>query len=126
MHTVPDKREFSRLEDMEIDGSEIIYPDIENNYLVKMLYEELGACTSNGSGLAPLSWNEIESWQRLTGNHLEAFESEIIKKASEAYVSQTIFSKDPACLPPVKEIVQSDKETVSSKVQNMLRKKHGN
>lgn len=127
IHTIPKNAQFSRAEEMEMDGKEIVYPELENSYLVKMLYEELGACTSTGEHLAPLSWTELESWQRQTGVKLAKYEVEILKKASEAYVAQTVFSKDPACLAPVIELRHTTSSAVMNKIQSLLKKgKNGN
>ena len=127
LHTIPKNAQFSRAEDMEMEGAEVIYPNLDNNYLVKMLYEDLGACTSTGEHLAPLSWSELESWQRQTGIKLAKHEVEILKKASEAYVAQTIFSKDPACLAPVVELRETTSTAVMGKIQSLLKRgKNGN
>jgi len=125
IHATPEKDQFTRLENFQFEGKQVIYPEITNNYLVKILYEDLGACTVTGNGLAPLSWQEIESWQRQVGIELTPFEINTLKKASEAYVSQTVFSRDPKCLPPVKEVIVDVADDKVEKIKSLLRSKNG-
>jgi hypothetical protein len=40
--------------------------------------------TSNGFGMNPISYGELEAWTRLTGNTLSSFELEILDVFEEA------------------------------------------
>lgn len=50
---------------------------------------EAGLCTATGNGLAPLSFQEIEAWVRLTALPLDHNTALAIRSISSAYVSQS-------------------------------------
>ena len=50
--------------------------------------DELGWSGSTGMGPAPLSFQEIEAWSRLTKTPLEPWEALALRTASAAYVGQ--------------------------------------
>lgn len=48
-------------------------------------------------------WQEIQSWSKLTGTHLEAWEAIIMHKISVAYTNQLIKSSDTDCSCPIEK-----------------------
>lgn len=71
-------------------------------------------------GLTPLTWQEIESWQRQHGLELRPFELKIIKLASSAYAQQVSISNDPKCPPPNKPR-NEDPEKLAKHIKSILR-----
>mgnify|MGYP003616534789 FL=1 len=58
------------------------------------MYEELGKYRSNGMGLQPLDWKELQSYQQVTGNTLSCLEAILIMDMSKAFVSMYNQSND--------------------------------
>jgi hypothetical protein len=58
------------------------------------MYEELGKYRSNGMGLQPLDWQELQSYQQVTGNTLSCLEAILIMDMSKAFVSMYNQSND--------------------------------
>jgi hypothetical protein len=83
-------------------------------------FRELGQCLQTGMGLIPLTWQEIESWQRQNGLELKAWEVKALKLASVAHVSQVALSTDPNCPPPNRPI-ERDPLDLAKKIKSILR-----
>jgi hypothetical protein len=88
-------------------------------YLVNF-FRELGSCLQTGMGLVPLTWQEIESWQRQNGIELKVWEVKALKLASIAHVSQVALSADPNCPPPNRP-VERDQEQLAKHIKSILR-----
>ena len=58
------------------------------------MYEELGKYRSNGMGIQPLDWKELQSYQQVTGNTLSCLEAILIMDMSKAFVSMYNQSND--------------------------------
>ena len=61
---------------------------------------EVGLYSSNGMGMTPLSWVDIQAWSQLTGSQLTPSEARLMRKLSFIYVSQYNASKDIKCEAP--------------------------
>jgi hypothetical protein len=92
---------------------------VQAAYLVNF-FRELGSCLQTGMGLIPLTWQEIESWQRQNGLELKAWEVKALKLASSAHVSQVAISANPNCPPPNKA-VEIEPEKLDKKIKSILR-----
>lgn len=68
------------------DAVEVKEPD-ELGHLTIYL-SELGLYRNGAMGIIPLDYQEIEAWARLTKTDLKPFEATMIKKMSDAFVSQ--------------------------------------
>jgi hypothetical protein len=97
----------------------ILYPEVRAFYLVDF-FRSLGSCLQTGMGLVPLTWQEIESWQRQNGIELKVWEVKALKIASAAHVSQVSLSTDPNCPPPNKA-VDIKPEQLDKKIKSILR-----
>jgi len=62
----------------ELDGAE---------YLVRLL-NEAGLVSTHGMGPTPLSWQEIESWLRVTETKLCLWEKLMVRELSEVYLAE--------------------------------------
>jgi len=88
-------------------------------YLLEYL-KEIGPAMVNGSGIAPVNWQEIRAWQKLTGVYLEAFEAQIIRELSCVYAEQYVKSEKIECPPPWLD-KKADKAAVSERVKRLFR-----
>jgi hypothetical protein len=103
LHTKPDKKKVTRIEQLKLNGAtdqDIDMPKVTLTGLIKLLFESVSPALNSGNGLVPLSWQEIESFVRVNGFELNSFELRVIKNASKAYVMQSNLSSDPKCPPP--------------------------
>lgn len=80
----------------------------------------MGACSNFGMGQVPLSWQEIESWQRQQGITLRPWELSIIRQASVVYVEQLQLSRKADCPPPGK-VVEQDQKKLAQHIKSILR-----
>lgn len=53
------------------------------------------------AGKEPIQWSEIYSYIQCSGVELTPWESDTLRKMSQAYLMQSIKSQDPKCLSPV-------------------------
>jgi len=88
-------------------------------YLLEYL-KEVGPAMVNGNFPAPVSWQEIQAWQELTGINLDAFEAQIIRELSCVYAEQYVKSEKIECPPPWVD-AQADKTAISERVKRLFR-----
>jgi hypothetical protein len=119
LNTKPDKSEYTRKERFEFEGIEIIYPEIKCEYLFIYLLK-IGAVSNNGMGAIGLTWHEINAWKQATGVPLNAWELEVIHKASDAYASQLSISRNFDC-PMPERILQQDPVKLARHIKSILR-----
>lgn len=119
LNTIPEKQEESRLDTLQDEGKAIHLPDVTAMYLINYLFEA-GPCSYTEMGMAPLSWQELESWQKQSGLELRQWELIALKSASKEYVTQSHISVKPNCPPPGK-ILEQEPHKVASHIKNVLR-----
>lgn len=74
-------------------------------------WTEVGLTGSNGMAATPLSWGEINEWQRATSIRISPWEARLIRSLSIAYIAQSRLSEDEACPPPWRgEITEAEKQ----------------
>jgi hypothetical protein len=79
-------RPVSRRETLKKENQNIEMPPIEcAAHLVTALWE-IGPAMSTGMGNAPITWGEIESWERKTGTTLAPWEAKILRRLSISYI----------------------------------------
>ena len=96
--TTPEKTSTPRYEIYQ-RGSGIEFPPIEHGAYILQYLEELGYCKSGFNGLVPLDFTEINAYMQSTSTELLPFEVLLLRKLSNAYVSQS-YDKDVNALPP--------------------------
>jgi hypothetical protein len=74
-------------------------PDCPAPYLVELLLEA-GPVQSSGMGVGPVTWGELESWQRQTGLQLQPWEVRLLRDLSRAYAVQLDAAHEPDCPEP--------------------------
>lgn len=125
LHAVPEGSKKSRLASFTDEGGESSFlelPDLEDAAYIVPLLREAGLMSSNGMGVVPVSWQEIESWLRCTELQLTVWEKLTIRELSEAYVSEfNIASKRDAAAPYVRNVEVVDRVAVSDKIGSVLR-----
>lgn len=97
----------------ELDGAE---------YIIHMLYEA-GTLTLGGMSAAPLSWQEIEAWCRVTEYETSVWERMLVKELSHAYVNELHAATeknrpDPYIYVPEGEV---DREAVDKKARSIFK-----
>ncbi len=101
---------LSRLDQMKRDG---IVPHMPPNpcpHIVARLIE-IGITQPGGMGLAPLSWREIEAWQRMTRVTIAPWEARLLRSLSLAYLAQLSRAESENCPPPFRvEVSQREME----------------
>lgn len=99
----PDKRrkpkEGSRLWKLQEQGREPKLPEVACSYLLDCFFE-VGPAQSGGMGQAPLSFQEIDAWSRLTGRSVSPFEALTLRRMSMAWVAESARAEDPDASPP--------------------------
>jgi len=111
--------------DVDEDSSFLKLPEVENaGYLVALL-NEAGLASSNGMGVVPLSWQEIDSWLKCTNLELSVWEKLTIKLLSETYVGEfsqaSAKDRPPPYVPQAEEPKQLDRDAVADKLRNAFR-----
>ena len=96
--TTPEKTSTPRYEIYQ-RGSGIEFPPIEHGAYILQYLEELGYCKSGFNGLVPLDFTEINAYMQSTSTELLPFEVLLLRKLSNAYVSQS-YDKDVNAVPP--------------------------
>jgi len=69
------------------------------HYLID-LFVEIGEALVTDKGLAPLTWQELDAWSRMTGIILSPGEARALIDLSRQYVHQFAVSVDPNCTAP--------------------------
>lgn len=91
LHAIPEKAKESRQKSIKAaneDSFLLLMPDVaEGEYLIPLLFEA-GLVSQAGTGIAPLSWQEIQAWLNCTGAQLHTWEVCTIKQMSDAYASE--------------------------------------
>jgi hypothetical protein len=94
-------------------------PQVHLVGLVKLFFENISPALQSGTGLIPLSWQEIESYVRVNNIPLNNFELNVIKSASQAYVSQSFAASNPNCPPPYR-LIKRDETKFANYIREVL------
>lgn len=79
----------SRRKAMEKKGTSIEMPPLDcGDYLIRHLYD-IGPTVAAGMGSGPVTYSEIEAWQRVTGIHLLPWEAGLLRRLSGEYASES-------------------------------------
>ena len=63
------------------------YPDVTPDELTVIYWTEAGMCGQDMNGFVPLSWIELDAFNRLMGYDLDAVELHCIRDMSGAYAN---------------------------------------
>lgn len=81
-HCVPEKVATPRGH-----GRDVPFPDVDADYLLALL-DDIGPCEDDVMGAIPVSWLTLDAWQRISGIALSAWEAQMIRAGSRAYVGE--------------------------------------
>lgn len=82
---------------------------------------EIGLTEANGMGASPLSWREINEWQRATGVVLSPWEARLIRSLSLAYLSEGRKAESETYPPPWRApVTQREIETEEARLRMVL------
>jgi hypothetical protein len=89
----------TRAEQMKRDGLRAEMPPNPAPHLIDRLIE-IGLTEAAGMGAAPLSWREIDAWQRMTAVPLAPWEARLMRRLSNDYLAESRRAEDETCPPP--------------------------
>lgn len=61
---------------------------------------DCGPVAHASMGAAPLGWQEIQAWERVTGIELQTWEARGLRRLSIEYLVSSQAAQDPNCPPP--------------------------
>lgn len=92
-------------------------PDIPDSMHIYMEYmNELGFFVENGFGISPLPYAEIKAWAELQEISLTPFESRLLRRISQAYVSQYNISSKSGSESPYRIDEQRKRKDISAQI----------
>ena len=95
--------------------------DMECTYIIGMLFEVGPAC-ANGMSVQPISWVELDAYQRSIGVALSPWESRTLRALSSAYVAESNeASAHDAPIPWVPEGTRERRERIAKHIRNVFR-----
>lgn len=114
-----EKSRAEKLKDTEIANIE---PDGDCFWIID-LARNCGLYESNGMGILPVSWSEIDSWMHRTGRD-GIWIAETVRHLSQYYVDEYIKSKDPARQSPMSDEISIEvkRSSVKKQFDSLLRK----
>ena len=74
-------------------------PDVEAPHVLRYLFE-VGPAMPGMNGPVPVTHQEIEAWRVLTSTTLSPWESRVIRRLSQEYVSEMHKAEKPDCPAP--------------------------
>ena len=84
---------------MKKDGIESKMPSNPAPHIINRL-TEIGLTEANGMGASPLSWREIEAWQRSTRVRVAPWEARLIRHLSREYLAEAHRAESENCPAP--------------------------
>ena len=89
-------------------------------YIITLLYE-IGPYNSGFNGPEPISWQDIDAWNRVTRYGISPREAKMVRSMSSAMVSASHEAKNPNMPPPYAEIDESAKIEHGEKIASAFR-----
>jgi hypothetical protein len=111
---------ISRADQMRKQGITPQMPPNPAPHIVTRLVE-IGLTGSNGMGSVPLSWLEINEWQRATAVRLAPWEARLIRDLSVAYLAESRRAESETCPPPWRaQVTKREAETEEARLRAVL------
>lgn len=111
---------FSRLDLLKRDKITPQMPPNPAPHIVEWLID-IGLSESHGMGQSPISWREINEWQRATSIELAPWEAKLIRTLSVAYLAEGRIAESETCPPPWRgEVSQREREVEKARLQMVL------
>jgi hypothetical protein len=97
-------------------------PDLMGFDHLAAYLNELGPAGHDSSGMIPVSFQELESWSRMTGADVNAWEASMLIRMSRQYCGQHHGSSDPMSPPPyVDEKSEDDMVIIRERAEKKIR-----
>lgn len=110
---------LSRQEQMKKDGIPILWPPNPLPHIVKT-FIEIGMSEANGMGASPLSWREINEWQRATTVELAPWEARLIRRLSIEYLAEGRKAESENCPAPWRSAAQRVRDAEQAALERVL------
>lgn len=111
---------ISRADQFKRDGISLKMPPNPAPHIVDRLVQ-IGLTESNGMGVSPLSWREINEWQRASCVELAPWEARLIRALSTSYIAEGRRAEAEACPPPWRaEISQRERDVAEARLSMVL------
>lgn len=105
-----------------LSGAEPPLPPISDGYHLIEHLMEVGPVASNGMGIVPVSYSELQAWRSGCGHHLDAWEFRLLRDLSAAYCSELQDAESPTAPPPwAPELAPDDRVAVAKRIKGVLR-----
>lgn len=101
----------------------IILPHIHPtlNYFILCLFEA-GPVSQAGEHQIPITWSDLDAWQRGSGVSLPPWQLHLIRRLSADYLTEVMAARDPARPPPWEMNLDADRRTrIAKHVKKILR-----
>ena len=113
-------KRISRLDQLKRDKVAPAMPPNPAPHIVNRLVE-IGLTEAAGMGVAPLSWREINEWQRSVGVVLPPWEARLIRKLSAEYIAEGRRAEDETCPSPWHApVTQREINTEEARLRSVL------
>jgi hypothetical protein len=90
---------LNRIDELKKSGVTPPMPPNPAPHIIDRLIE-VGLSEAAGMGAVPLSWREIDAWQRNTGTDLPPWEARLLRRLSSDYLAMSRKAEDENCPPP--------------------------
>lgn len=82
---------------------------------------EIGLVEARGMGTGPVSWREINEWQRASGVNLTPWEARLIRRLSTEYVAEGGRAENENCPPPWRApVTQQERDADEARLRMVL------
>lgn len=110
----------SRRKTLEVEGVAIEMPPLDCEYLIGYLFD-IGPTMAAGMGNGPVTYSEIEAWQRISGVTLLPWEASLIRRLSGEYAAESFEAGKQDRPPPFKEGRSLQTHTTNQSDRNLER-----
>ena len=120
---MPEDSKITRKEQLKGSGFLKIEPDARATWLINIAFE-CGVYQSNGMGLQPTSWHDINNYMIATGRKW-VWLSQILRKLSLSYLNEYHAAKQPGRPSPYQEQldVEINRDAVKRQLKNFIKAK---
>lgn len=117
------ENKLSRLDARIKSGGEPDLPPIDSalEFLIGYLFDA-GPTSASGMGAVPLTWADLEAWERGSGVALQPWQARLIRQLSAEYLAEAQVADAHDAPPPWAQEMETDRRAVVSKhIRNVLR-----
>lgn len=123
LETIPEKEKATRQQRLQAQGLEPDFPPLDAGHHLLGYLWDVGPVTGGDMGAAPLSWQEMASWQAQTGIELQPWEARLLRRLSGDYLEAHHAARAPDCPAPYlsEETMRRNRETVGRQIRNAMK-----